>query len=244
MSLKRESPTPLYLQLKNALLAEIDAGRYRPHERLRSERELCEHFKVSRMTVRQALTELMHEGVLYTQAGKGTFVSEAKINQELTALTGFSQDMRQRGSTPSSRVLDAKLIQATLFLSTILEVPPETEIVYISRLRLSDNIPMALETAYLPHRCCPGILQFDFAQESLYAVLENRYNTRLVRADQSIEAGLASAQEAALLDLSMPAPVLRIERVSYSEQNALTEYVVSAYRGDRYKFRTKLQPLL
>jgi GntR family transcriptional regulator len=243
MRLKRESPTPLYLQLKNTLLAEIDAGRYRPHQRLLSERELCEHFKVSRMTVRQALTELTREGVLYTQAGKGTFVSEAKINQELSALTGFSQDMRQRGSAPSSRVLDARLIQATIFLSTLFKVPPETEIVTLSRLRLSDNIPVALETAYLPHKTCPGILQFDFSQESLYAVLETHYNTRLVSADQSIEAGLATLQEAELLELSMPAAVLRIERLTYSDQNILTEYVVSAYRGDRYKFRTKLQPL-
>ncbi len=106
MKLRREAPTPLYLQLKNALVTDIDAGQYKPHERLMSERELGEKFKVSRMTVRQALTEMIREGILYTQVGKGTYVSEAKIKQELQTLTGFTQDMAARGTVASGQVLE------------------------------------------------------------------------------------------------------------------------------------------
>jgi len=242
MRLKREAPTPLYLQLKNALAADIHSGRYKPHERLMSERELGEKFKVSRMTVRQALTEMTHEGILYTQAGKGTYVSELKIKQELERLTGFSQDMAARGSIASGRVLEARIIPATLSLAAIFSVPANTELVLLSRLRLSDNIPLAIEVAYLLHQVCPGILDFDFSKESLYNILSTRYHTSLVRAEQTMESGLASPQEIELLQTTSPAPVLRIERLSYNEQNTLVEFVVSVYRGDRYKFHTTLHP--
>jgi len=242
MRLKREAPTPLYLQLKNALAADIDSGRYKPHERLMSERELGEKFKVSRMTVRQALTEMTHEGILYTQAGKGTYVSELKIKQELERLTGFSQDMAARGSIASGRVLEARIIPATLSLAAIFSVPANAELVLLSRLRLSDNIPLAIEVAYLLHQVCPGILDFDFSKESLYNILSTRYHTSLVRAEQTMESGLASPQEIELLQTTSPAPVLRIERLSYNEQNTLVEFVVSVYRGDRYKFHTTLHP--
>jgi GntR family transcriptional regulator len=242
MRLKREAPTPLYLQLKQALIEDIDTGRYRPHERLMSERELGEKFKVSRMTVRQALTEMTHEGILYTQAGKGTYVSEPKIKQELQTLTGFSQDMAARGSAVSGRVLESKTIPATLTLAAIFSVPMNTELVLLSRLRLSDGNPLAIEVAYILHQVCPGILDHDFSKESLYHILATRYNTHLVRAEQTMESGLATSQEIELLQTASPAPVLRIERLSYNEQNKLVEYVVSVYRGDRYKFHTTLHP--
>ena len=241
MKLKREAPTPLYLQLKNALVAEIDDGRYKPHERLMSERELGEKFKVSRMTVRQALTDMIREGILYTQPGKGTYVNETKIKQELQRLTGFSQDMATRGAVVAAQVLEARIVPATLTLTAIFSVPMNTEFVLLSRLRLSDGVPLAIEVAYVLHHVCPGILQYDFSKESLYNVLATRYSTNLVRAEQTMEASLATSRETELLQIASPAPVLRIERLSYNGQNMLTEYVTSTYRGDRYKFHTTLQ---
>src|SRR5512138_3336271 len=113
MRLYREAPDPLYAQLKESLAAEITSGRYRPHQRLPSERELSVQFHVSRMTVRQALLELVRDGTIYTRVGKGTFVAEPKIDQQLRALTGFSQEVRARGSKPSSRVLEARVASAT-----------------------------------------------------------------------------------------------------------------------------------
>jgi GntR family transcriptional regulator len=241
MKLKREAPTPLYLQLKNALVADIDAGQYKPHERLMSERELGEKFKVSRMTVRQALTEMIREGILYTQVGKGTYVNDSKIKQELQALTGFSQDMAARGTVASGQVLEARILPATLTLAAIFAVQMNTELVLLSRLRLSDGVPLAIEEAYIRHHVCPGILEYDFSKESLYNILATRYNTILVRAEQTMEAGLATPEEAELLQITLPAPVLRMERLSYNEQNLLIEYVKSVYRGDRYKFHSTLQ---
>jgi GntR family transcriptional regulator len=206
-----------------------------------SERELGEKFKVSRMTVRQALTEMIREGILYTQVGKGTYVNESKIKQELQTLTGFTQDMAARGTMASGQVLEARIIPATLTLAAIFLVPMNTEFVLLSRLRLSDGIPLAIEEAYIRYQICSGILKYDFSRESLYNILATHYNTMLVRAEQTMEASLATPKEAELLQITSPSPLLRIERLSYNEQNLLVEYVISAYRGDRYKFHTTLQ---
>lgn len=241
MKLQREAPDPLYLQLKASLVSEINAGRYNSNRRLPSERELASRYKVSRMTVRQALLELAHEGAIYTRVGKGTFLSQPKIDQQLRALTGFSQDVRARGSKPSSRVLQAKVIAAPPEIAAALRGAPNLEVVFISRLRLADGVPLAIENAYLPFALFPKLLSHDFAIESLYEVLQNEYDIRLTQAEQTIEASLAEPFELKLLKLRAPAAVLRIQRLTLTEDGVPVEYVQSAYRGDRYTFRSTLQ---
>lgn len=238
--LQRNHPLPLYAQLRDTLRADLLNGRLRAHEQLPSERELCARFRVSRMTVRQALLDLAREGLIYSRAGKGTFAGEPKIDQHLRTLSGFSQDMRSRGSAPSSRVLEAKTERADTRLARILKLSPGDKVIVLSRVRLSDGIPLAIETAHLPAALCPNLLRHDFARESLYAVLEREYGYRLTRAEQTIEAALARPREAALLQITLPAPVLVMERLTFTDQGVLIEYVHSIYRGDRYKFYSTL----
>ncbi len=240
--LKRNHPLPLYLQLLETLREDIRTQRLKPHQQIPSERDLCERFRVSRMTVRQALAELTRDGLIYSRVGKGTFVNEPKIDQQLKTLTGFSQEMSARGSTPCSRVLEAKRQPASRDLANILHLPIDSEIISLTRVRLADGLPLAIESVYLPHHLCPDILRHDFSTESLYDVLEREYGYRLVRAEQTIEAALASQREIALLQVAPPAPVLRMERLTFTDQDLLIEYVQSVYRGDRYKFRSALAP--
>ncbi len=240
--LKRNHPLPLYVQLYETLRADIQAQRLKPHQQIPSERALCERFHVSRMTVRQALVDLARGGFLYSRVGKGTFVSEPKIDQQLKTLTGFSQEMKNRGSVSASRVLEAKLQPARDDLAQILRVSVGSEIVLLTRVRLADGIPLAIETVHLLHNLCPNLLRHNFAVESLYDVLEREYGYRLTRADQTIEAALAGPREIALLQLVPPAAVLTMERLTFTDQNILIEYVQSIYRGDRYKFRSSLAP--
>ena len=240
--LKRNHPLPLYVQLLETLRTDIVSRRLQPHQQLPSERELGDRFHVSRMTVRQALADLARDGFIYTRVGKGTFVSEPKINQQLKTLTGFSQDMEHRGNKPSSRVLEAKLERATDSIAEALHIAPGTEVVLLSRVRLSDGVPLAIETVHLPHSLCPNLLRHNFAVESLYTVLEREYGFRLTRAEQTIEAALSSAHEAALLQLTLPAPVLVMERLTFTDQDIPIEHVHSVYRGDRYKFHSTLAP--
>jgi GntR family transcriptional regulator len=242
MRLRREAPDPLYTQLKDSLTAEIATGRYRPHQRLPSERELSIRFKVSRMTVRQALLELARDGVIYTRTGKGTFVAEPKIIQQLRALTGFTQDVRARGGKPSSRVLEARVIPATPEVAAALRITPGAEVILISRLRLSNGVPLAIENAHLPFVKFPDLLSHDFAVESLYDVLENEYGVKLTQAEQSIEAALAGPHEIELLEITPTVPVLKMQRLTLTSEGVPIEYVCSTYRGDRYRFHAILHP--
>jgi GntR family transcriptional regulator len=238
--LNRRHPLPLYLQLEESLRADILARRLRPHQQLPSERDMCTHYRVSRMTVRQALIDLARDGLIYSRVGKGTFVSEPKIDQQLRTLTGFSQDMQSRGSKPTSLVLEAKSEQAADGVCQSLHLPPAAPVILLTRVRLADNLPLAVETVHLPQSLCPNLLQHDFARESLYAVLEHDYGYRLTRAEQTIEAGAAGPREVALLQVQPRAPVLIMERLTFTDQNIPIEHVHSIYRGDRYKFSSVL----
>ena len=240
--LKRNHPLPLYVQLHDTLQADIHAQRLKPHQQLPSEREFCARFHVSRMTVRQALIGLTRDGLIYSRVGKGTFVGEPKIDQQLKTLTGFSQEMSSRGSTPSSRVLEAKLQSVSADLAKVMRLSVGTEIVVLTRVRFADGVPLAIETVHLPHALCPNLLRHDFSTESLYDVLEREYGYRLTRAEQTIEAALANPREMAMLQLVPPAPVLVMERLTFTDQDVLIEHVQSTYRGDRYKFRSALAP--
>ena len=235
-----EAPDPLYTQLKDTLVKDIVAGHYQPDQRLPSERELSARFNVSRMTVRQAMLELARDGVVFTRAGKGTFVSAPKISQRLRALSGFTQDVCARGATPTSRVLEFKVIEALPDVAAALGVSMQTELITLSRVRLADGIPLALETSYLPFQRFPNFFRHDFSVESLYAVLENEYGLTLTQAEQTIEAALAGKREVDLLQLTSPAAIFKMQRLTMTSDGLPVEYVLSSYRGDRYRLHSVL----
>ena len=241
MVLNKESPVPLYLQVKEIFSHKIDSGELQPHDRLPSERELGEELGISRMTVRQALTQLTHDGRIYTIVGKGTYVAPPRIDQDLHQLTGFTQDMRIRGLTTSARVIEAALLPAPPDLAEALQIRPGAMMVKLERLRLADGIPLALATDYLPHHLCPDLLERDMATQSLYAVLRSHYGLKLARARQTVQAALANQREADLLGLSRPSAVLRMERTAFLNNDQVIVYAKTAYRGDRYIFHVVLR---
>jgi GntR family transcriptional regulator len=241
VSLQHESATPLYIQIKTLLENQIESGAFRVGARLPSERELAERYNVSRMTARQALRELAQEGLTHTRVGKGTFVSAPKINHELRALTSFSEDVQQRGLQPSSRVLVAEVCPAGDFAAKHLRVNSGTEIVVLSRVRLANKQPLALETTHIPYHLCPQLLaRYDFSQTSLYKVLRTDYGLTLAWADQVIETRLPKSHECEALHLETNIPVLSFTRVTYNEQDHPVEFVRSVYRGDQYRLRVIL----
>ncbi|WP_025745930.1 GntR family transcriptional regulator [Kallotenue papyrolyticum] len=237
--LDRASAVPLYLQLKQWLELQIASGQLAPHSRVPSERELSEQFAISRMTARQALAELIQEGRLYTRAGKGTFVAEPKIRQNLQALTGFTEDMRARGLVPRTRVLAQQIVPATGPIAQALNVPEETPVLRLQRLRLADDAPMALENSTLHVPDLEQLLACDLSG-SLYAVLRERFAIVPAEAIQEFEAALPQPHERALLQVPEGAPVLKIQRTTFDARGQPFEYVASIYRGDRYRFVARL----
>ena len=239
--LNEGSAKPYYEQIKEYILYQINNGALSAHDRVPSERSLSEQFGVSRLTVSRALKELVLDGRLYTQVGKGTFVSEAPIDQTLDVLTSFSEEMERRGQAPGSRVIETGLVTASEAISQRLHIPVGVPVVRLKRVRLANGEPIALETAHIVASLCDGILdRFNFAQDSLYAVLQTHYKLRLVYAEQEIGSRMATPEEARMLQLEQPGPILSMTRVTYGEADHPVEFVESAYRGDRYKFRARL----
>ncbi len=236
--LDKTSGTPLYVQLADLLRAQIHSNRLPPNAQLPSERELCRKYGVSRITVRQALDELTHEGLIYTCVGKGTYVAAPKLNEELQPLSSFTEDMHRRGMIASSQVLEAAIIYADDYRAARLRVPWGTELVKLHRLRLADGLPIAVQLTYLPHHLCPDLLQYDLSSRSLFDILRTEYRLKLVRADTNIEAALARPEEARLLQLPNPAAVLISEQTTYLDTDAIIELTRSVFRGDRYRLHT------
>jgi len=232
---------PLYQVVSEAILRQIKSGELKPNDRLPSESELCELHSAGRNTVRRALSKLVDEGCLKTIPGLGTFVEDSRLTKTAEYLIGLTQEMRLHEKEVTSRVLEAKLISADPFLTRHLRVQLGAEVVFLYRVRQMDGEPSAIERAYLPHALCPGILKFDFSKQSLYETLSNVYQQRPYRAEQEIEAGLATEEVARLLNLTQPAVVLVFHRETRLENDEIIEYVDSELRADRFRFYTNLR---
>lgn len=241
ITLDHESTVPLYIQIKEYLRGQIESAALAAGARLPSERELAKQFGVSRMTAREALHLLAQDGYVLARVGKGTFVRNTQINQELRFLSSFTEDVRQRGMTPSSILIQARTATANKEIASRLKIATGARIVVISRARLADGEPIAWEICHVNARLCPGILDHhDFSRESLYQVLRDQYGYRLVWADQSIGARMPDEREQEILKLDDATPVLNLARVTYTDDDVPVEYVRSVYRCDRYQLRIVL----
>lgn len=238
--LGKHVPIPLYYQIRTRLLEAIENGQLRPGDRVPSERELTERFSVSRMTARQALSELENQGYLHRVQGKGTFVATPKLEQPLVGLTSFTEEMRLRGLEPGAEVLAVGEVPAGKKAARALGVSETASVVRLERLRLAGGVPMALETAHIPVHLCPGLANADFHNQSLYRIMQERFGIRLVKAAQSLEAVPANAYESEILRVREGTPLLLLERVARDGDDKPVEFVRSLYRGDRYRFITEL----
>jgi GntR family transcriptional regulator len=240
--LDTNSSKPLYEQIKEFILHQIHAGYFVPNTRIPSERDLSKKFGVSRLTVNRAIKELVQEGRLYVQIGKGTFISDEAIDQQLETLTSFTEDMANRGQETYSRVLRAEVLPVEVETARNLQIPLGVDIVLLRRVRMANQRPIALETSAVIASLCPDILEnHNFANESLYYVLRTEYGVTMTHAEQVFEARAATQQEAKYLKLEAGAPVLATSRITFSDQNKPIEFVQSVYRGDKYKFRAILR---
>lgn len=240
-TINRDIPLPYYFQLKELLREEIESGRWQPDQKIPSETELCEQFKLSRTVVRHALNELVNEGLLYRQRGKGTFVAKPKIGESLVQnLTGFYQDMVARGLTPATQVLEQSLVLASKKVAEKLNLAPDSQVIKIERRRFVNDEPILLVTTYIPYEACPELLNEDLTQQSLYALLEEKYGLEIARGHRTLEAVAANEYEARLLNIEENAPLILLHSVSYLRDGRPIEYYHAVHRGDRSRFEVEL----
>jgi GntR family transcriptional regulator len=229
---------PLHVQLRDALVEQIISGALPVGLRIPSERELCRSYNVSRTTTRRTLSQLMHEGWIYTVVGKGTYVAPNRLEQELKPITGFADDLRRRGISVMSHVVTAGNVKASDEVAAYLDLTPGAPLVELERVRVATGTPLVLQVAFLPEHLCPDLLRFDFATRSLYDVLRTEYGLPLRRGETVIKADLATGRECGLLDGEDPMPVLRTFQTTYLDDDRPIEYCQSVFRGDLYELRT------
>lgn len=240
MQLDETSPIPLYAQLESLLAAEIASGTLAPGARLPNEEELVERYRISRTTVRQTIQNLVRRGLVEIRRGKGTFVLQPRITQELTQLSGFVEDMESLGRHASARLLDKQTVPADESVARHLALAVGTPVVRIQRIRLADHSPLSFDETWLPAEIGEKILENDLETEPIFSLLEQKYDTPLLEAEYRLEAVSADAKVARALGIEPGSPIFCIERTSYTAAHQPIDYEKLYYRGDRIRFITRL----
>ncbi len=237
MFVDKKSLIPAYYQLKNIILKKIHSGEYPEGSLIPSERDLGESFSISRMTVRQALNQLVTEGVLNREKGRGTFVSHSKLEQK--NIMSFSEYVRRKGMEPSTRVLHFSCDAAAEDLQEALGLRDVERIYVLKRLRLADNVPVAIEEVFIPAKYCPGMEQHDLTG-SLYKLIKEQYSHEISYVDNVVEAARPTKEERELLEAAVSIPMLKITSLNYTETGIKLFYERSAYRADEYKYSMRI----
>lgn len=233
-----EGAGPLYLQLKDRIAAAVAAGTLQPGQGLPPEREMASLTGLSRVTVRKAVQSLVRSGMLVQRRGSGTFVAPRveRLEQALSLLTSFSEDMARRGRAVRSVWLAREVQAPSPEEMMALGLTAQDRVARLERVRLADGVPLAIERASLSTAVLPDPAAVE---SSLYAVLAE-LGMRPVRAVQRISAANLGARDAELLEVPVGAAGLRIERVSYLPTGRVVEFTRSLYRGDAYDFAAEL----
>ena len=231
-------PLPKYYTVKQRLL-EL-TGAMSPGSPVPPERELARQYGTSRTTVRQALSELVIEGRLLRIQGRGTFVAKPKVAQALE-LASYTEGLRTHGLHPQTSYLEIGYVTADAQLAALLGIKAGGRALRVHRLRLADGEPMSIDTSHLPARRFPGLRRQLDRHSSLYETLTASYGVRLAEAEETIETVLAGPEDARLLGVDVGLPLLLLSRHAFDADGEPVEYAQSWYRGDRYKFVTRLR---
>jgi GntR family transcriptional regulator len=204
------------------------------------ERELSAAWGVARMTLRRALDELVGEGLIIREQGRGTFVTRPRMARHLS-MRSFTEEMRKQGRVPSSRVLDFRRIRAGVRQARQLRLPVGDPIVRFTRLRLADGEPIGLETTCVSAALVPGLQESDLGG-SWYELLTQKHGRRIVHGTSMIEPANLTEREASFLQTVSGKPAFRIETSTFGDTGGVIDFEVDVYRGDRYRLTADLRP--
>jgi GntR family transcriptional regulator len=219
----------------------IDKNQLRPHDKLPSERQLCEVLGTSRTTLRSAIKRLIMEGVVYSKRGAGTFVAPQKLVRNLQDMESLSKSAVEANKVLSTNVLYADIIECNKELSNRMKLTLGSKIYCLQRLRLIDGIPAMMELAYIDYSLCNGIEQYDFSQESLYHILEEVYNVKIDHGSESLSVTYVSEQESELMDVESETPVFYITGNVFTADEKTVEFYKSIVRADQIRFSSVLK---
>ena len=229
----RQTPIPLYFQVARILRKEIESGKYPPGDCIPTEMELQERFSVSRATVRQAIGDLVHQGLLERRRSKGTVVSSSQWETKLSDLASFTNEMMNSGFSLSSSILSLKYIPVPESVADFLELEPTQRVAAMERLRFVDKKPMALEKWYTSEKYVADLTQSMFGEsgfeQSTYFTLTKRYGIEINRAIDTVSPMAVERRDAKLLGVNEGTPVLLRTRISFMSNNRPVTYATGVY---------------
>ncbi len=236
----RDTPIPMYFQLKNIILEEIKNWHLKPGDLLPTELELVEAFNLSRTTVRQAVIELVGEGYLYRVKGKGTFVAKPKLVQDfMRTIESYAEQMKRLKLTPGTKVLKNELVFADEEVASALGVKAGDEVVLLRRLRFANDEPIVVLDTYLIDACA-GIVHMDMEKNGMYDYLSRSRDTKIKRVVRQFEAIAATGETAGQLQIEMGSPIQKVTTIGFNQDGKPIEYSIAEYRGDKNRFTVEL----
>ena len=240
MRIDPASHLPVHAQVEAAVLESMANGVLPPGSRLPAEDRLVERYAVSRTTIRTAIQSLSARGLVEIRRGKGTFVTQPTITQELTELTGFVEDMQALGREPSARVLDRRVVAASETVARQLSLQRGAAVARIQRVRLADGIPLSFDETYLPQELGEKIMTDDLENQPIFSLLEQKYATPLIEAEYRLAAVASHGTVARALGMEAGSPIFLNERTRFSAHRRPVDYERLYYRGDHIRFVTRL----
>ena len=233
-NLDKGSQTPLYLQLTDHLIKQIETGEIITGEKLPSERELAESLGVSRITARMAIENLLKRGLVYREQGKGTYVAQPKM-QGVKGFSSFTEDAKAKGLNPTSKIVRLELVDVDEGMQQALKIEPDEKVINLVRVRQVEEKPIALQSAYIPHKICPGLEKQDMKNKSLFAVLREEYYIHPAWTEAIVRSELAGKGDAELLNINVGDPMLVVSGLTFTEAFEVVESVVTKYPADNFE---------
>ncbi|EPD87071.1 GntR family transcriptional regulator [Streptococcus sp. HPH0090] len=225
---------PAYMKIHDQIKKDIDEGHWKIGERLPSERDLAEEFAVSRMTLRQAISLLVEEGVLERRIGSGTFVSSTRVQERMRGTTSFTEIVKAQGKTPSSHLISYRRTIPNEQEVAKLGLLPTDNIIRMERVRYADKVPVVYEVASIPEKFIKNFKKEEVTKHFFQTLQEHGY--RIGKSHQTIYARLAKEKIAHYLEVEKGHAILGLTQVSYFDDGTAFEYVKSQYVGERFEF--------
>lgn len=227
--------SPIYIKIHNQLRENIEDGKWKVGEKIPAERELAGQFNVSRMTLRQAIQELVDEGILERRVGSGTFVANRKVQERMSGVTSFTDLMKSLGKVPSSTTISYHLTIPSQVEIEKLDLKEGDQVVRMERIRSGNDVPICFEVATIPASLVKGLSKEEVTT-SFWETLEHKVHLYPGHAVQHISATKANERIATYLNVKRGDPLLRMTQLSYLQDGTPFEYVHTQYVGSRFEF--------
>ncbi|HVM19897.1 MAG TPA: GntR family transcriptional regulator [Egibacteraceae bacterium] len=242
-AIQKTNPMPYYAQLAQILRDQIQAGRWQPGDLLPSEADMCASYGISRTAVRQALDELVHEGLVQKEKGRGTFVRRPMVAESLVQeLRGFFEEMTRRGEVVHSDILGQEVVPAPPFVAEELQLSMDAPALRLDRIRRIGDEPIVSVRTYMPMPRFAPLVDRDMREASLYALLAEEFNVHATSGRRRFEAVPADDETAAVLQVPPGSALMKVTAVNFDQDDVPFEHFVACYRGDRTVFDVLVEP--